>query len=435
MKPVLTRRRVRELPPVDSLALTANGFDEQTPLVKQLPVLGLFLVAVALSVSVPTLVVTSATALVAAVLMIVAATALAAVMPRVDALGRVALVIPAIDFLAVGVLRFATGESASIFASLAVLPTVWVAAGPGRRHIALASIGVVAGLVLPFLLGSTLEENPNELTRGVFSAGAFGLAALVVNELSRMARERVADISAREKLTHLELTQASAVQQALLPKERAELHGYAFAGVCLPSRAIGGDFFDWYDIQGGAAFTVGDVMGKGVGAGIIAATVRAVVRSARNHDDLAVAASRASESLASDLGDTASFATMFHARLDESTGVVRYLDAGHGLTLHVHADGSWDRLASHNLPVGIGEDAWATAELVLLPGDSLVSCSDGILDLYDGRVESLRHVAELVSQSADAADAVARISARAEGGANDDDVTVLVLARGVRAAC
>lgn len=431
MKPVLTRRRVRELPPVDSLALTANGFDEQTPLVKQLPVLGLFLVAVALSVSVPTLVVTSATALVAAVLMIVAATVLAAVMPRVDALGRVALVIPAIDFLAVGVLRFATGESASIFASLAVLPTVWVAAGPGRRHIALASIGVVAGLVLPFLLGSSLEENPNELTRGVFSAGAFGLAALVVNELSRMARERVADISAREKLTHLELTQASAVQQALLPKERAELHGYAFAGVCLPSRAIGGDFFDWYDIQGGAAFTVGDVMGKGVGAGIIAATVRAVVRSARNHDDLAVAASRASESLASDLGDTASFATMFHARLDESTGVVRYLDAGHGLTLHVHADGSWDRLASHNLPVGIGEDAWATAELVLLPGDSLVSCSDGILDLYDGRVESLRHVAELVSQSADAADAVARISARAEGGANDDDVTVLVLARAV----
>lgn len=431
MRPVLARRRVRELPPVDSLALTANGFDEQTPLVKQLPVLGLFLVAVALSVSVPTLVVTSATALVAAVLMMVGATALAAVMPRTDALGRVALVIPAIDFLAVGVLRFATGESASIFASLAVLPTVWVAAGPGRRHIALASLGVVAGLVLPFLLGSTLEENPNELARGVFSAGAFGLAALVVNELSRMARERVADISAREKLTHLELTQASAVQQALLPKERAELHGYAFAGVCLPSRAIGGDFFDWYDIRGGAAFTVGDVMGKGVGAGIIAATVRAVVRSARNHDDLAVAASRASESLASDLGDTASFATMFHARLDETTGVVRYLDAGHGLTLHVHADGSWDRLASHNLPVGIGEDAWATAELVLLPGDSLVSCSDGILDLYDGRVESLRHVAALVSQSADAADAVARISARAEGGANDDDVTVLVLARAV----
>lgn len=431
MRPVLTRRRVRELPPIDSLALTANGFDEQTPLVKQLPVLGLFLVAVALSVSVPTLVVTSATALVAAVLMMVAATALAAVMPRTDALGRVALVIPAIDFLAVGVLRFATGESASIFASLAVLPTVWVAAGPGRRHIALASLGVVAGLVLPFLLGSTLEENPNELARGVFSAGAFGLAALVVNELSRMARERVADISAREKLTHLELTQASAVQQALLPKERAELHGYAFAGVCLPSRAIGGDFFDWYDIQGGAAFTVGDVMGKGVGAGIIAATVRAVVRSARNHDDLAVAASRASESLASDLGDTASFATMFHARLDETTGVVRYLDAGHGLTLHVHADGTWDRLASHNLPVGIGEDAWATAELVLLPGDSLVSCSDGILDLYDGRVESLRHVAALVSQSTDAADAVARISARAEGGANDDDVTVLVLRRAV----
>lgn len=432
MRPTLAHRRARTLPAVDSVALTANGFDRQIPLVKQLPVLGLFLIAVVLSVTVPTIEVTSAPALIGSVVMMLGATALAAVLPRVDPLGRATLLIPALDFLVVGVLRFATGESASIFASLAVLPTVWVAAGPGRRHVALACLGVGAGLVLPFLLGSTLEDNPNEIARGFFSAGAFGLAAAVVNDLARMARERVADISAREKLTHLELTQASVVQQALLPKERTQVLGYAFAGVCLPSRAIGGDFFDWYDIEGGAAFTVGDVMGKGVGAGIIAATVRAVVRSARGHDDLSVAASRASESLSSDLGETASFATLFHARLDEATGTVRYLDAGHGLTLHVRADGTWDRLASHNLPVGIDSDEpWATAQLTLLPGDSLVSCSDGILDLYDGRVESLRHVAALVAQSTDAADAVARISAGAEDGTNEDDVTVLVLTRAV----
>ncbi|MBC7725820.1 MAG: serine/threonine-protein phosphatase [Burkholderiaceae bacterium] len=381
--------------------------------------------------TVPTIEISSSSALVCSVVMMLGATALAALLPRVDPLGRATLMIPALDFLIVGMLRFATGESASIFASIAVLPTVWIASGPGRRHVAFACLGVAAGLMLPFVLGSTLQDNPNEIARGFFSAGAFGLAALVVNNLARMARERVADISAREELTRLELTQASVVQQALLPKGRTEVRGYAFAGACLPSRAIGGDFFDWYDIDGGAAFTVGDVMGKGVGAGIIAATVRAVVRSARGHDDLAVAASRASESLVSDLGDTSSFATLFHARLNETTGTVRYLDAGHGLTLHVHADGTWDRLSSQNMPVGMWSDEqWATTQLTLAPGDTLVSCSDGVLDLYDGRIESLRHIAALVVTATDAADAVARISARAEQGeANEDDVTVLVLRR------
>ena len=415
----------------DTLAVSVIGLDEQSPLVKQLPVVGLFAVAVLLSLLVPTITVSSPPALIAAMLLIVVATVIAAVLTRLDASGPILILIPGLDFVVIGVLRFATGESASIFASLAILPVVWVAALDGRRHIVYAFSGVVLGLLIPFVLGSTLEENPNEIARGFFSALAFGLAAAVVNDLARLARERVADIRAREQLTIVELEQASAVQQALLPKPLATAGDYSFAGVCVPSRAIGGDFFDWYDTAGGMAFTVGDVMGKGVGAGIIAATVRAVVRSARNHDDLSVGLDRASECLASDLGDTAAFATLFHARLDADTGVVRYVDAGHGLSLHVRADGTWERLASPNLPVGIWTDEpWVTSELSLQPGDSLVSCSDGILDLYDGTVESLRRVAELVAAAEDAAGVVDHVRGLAErSAAADDDVTVLVVRR------
>lgn len=431
MTPALADTRSPASPRGDRLAVSAIGLDDQSPLVKQIPVLLLFAVAVALSFLVPTIMITSSSALLASVAVMIAGTVCAAALSRWGGVGRLVLIVPALDFLAVGVLRYATGESASIFASLAILPVVWVAASPGRRHVVYAFVGVCIGLLTPFVLGSTLEDNPNEVARGLFSAVAFGMAAAVVNDLARLARAHVADISARERLVQLELAQASAVQQALLPKSGAGATGYDFAGVCLPSRAIGGDFFDWYDIDGGAAFSVGDVMGKGVGAGIIAATVRAVLRSARNHDDPAVAVERASESLASDLSDTASFATMFHARLNQDSGVVRYIDAGHGLSLHVRADGSWERLASYNLPAGIGTDEpWTTSQLQLRPGDSLVSCSDGILDLYDGTVESLRHVAAIAAAATSAADAVARIRAEADGvDAHDDDVTVLVLSR------
>ncbi|MDJ0325482.1 SpoIIE family protein phosphatase [Cryobacterium sp. PH31-AA6] len=398
---------------------------------KQAPVAFLFAVAVVLSLVVPTIEVTNATALIAAVVVMAAITALAAILPRFDPSGRVLLLIPALDFLVVGILRFATGESASIFASLAILPTVWVAALPGRRNVAYAFLGVCAGLLVPFLLGSTLEENPNELMRGVFSASAFGLAAAVVNDLARLARNHVADVRAREQLALLELEEASVVQQALVPKTGSGASGYDFAGICLPAKTIGGDFFDWYNVAGGTAFTLGDVMGKGVGAGIIAAAVRAVIRSARNTDDLSVPLDRASDFLEADLGDTDSFATLFHARLEETTGVVRYVDAGHGLSLHVRADGSWTRLASLNLPVGMWRDEpWAIAQVLLEPGDALISCSDGILDLYDGTVEALRHVAAIVADRSSASDVVARICALVVGSdAHEDDVTVIILSR------
>jgi sigma-B regulation protein RsbU (phosphoserine phosphatase) len=238
-------------------------------------------------------------------------------------------------------------------------------------------------------------------------------------------------VRAREELTLVELRDASTVQQALLPKPRTDTSHYDFAGICLPAKSVGGDFFDWYDVPGGTAFTLGDVMGKGVGAGIIAATVRAVIRSAKNHDDLSVPLDRASNSLNNDLGELASFATLFHARLDEATGVVQYVDAGHGLSLHVRADGSWTRLSSANLPVGIGSDEpWRTATIILEPGDALISCSDGILDLYDGSIESMQHVALIVADRTSAGDVVSRIRALAQGvEANEDDITALVVTR------
>jgi sigma-B regulation protein RsbU (phosphoserine phosphatase) len=418
------------------LAAIPLGFADRPPLVKQAPVAILFLIAVALSAIVPTIQITDAAALIGACILMAVTTVLAAVLPRIDPGQRAVFLVPALDFVVVGVLRFSTGESTSIFASLVILPSVWIAAADGRRNIVYAFLGICVALLVPFLLGSTLEDNPNELARGLFSAAAFGTAAAVVNELARLARNHIAYVRAREELTMVELRDASAVQQALLPKTRSEASGYDFAGMCLPAKSVGGDFFDWYTVPGGTAFTLGDVMGKGVGAGIIAATVRAVIRSAKHHDDLSVPLDRASISLNSDLGELASFATLFHARLHEATGVVQYVDAGHGLSLHVRADGSWTRLSSPNLPVGIGGDEpWRTAEITLEPGDALISCSDGILDLYDGTIESMQHVAAIVAQRSSADDVVSRIRALAQGvDANEDDITVLVVTRPVEVA-
>jgi sigma-B regulation protein RsbU (phosphoserine phosphatase) len=381
--------------PESAVRAGTGGTSGPTPVLKQLPMLLLFALALLASFTVPTLEVTSPLALVIATAVLGVATVASVLVSLRRDLGRYAVVVPALDFVAVGVLRIGTGENASVFGSLVILPVVWFSLNPGRWNVLVAFVGVYVSLGLPLLL-ELGSQNANELWRGFFSALAFAVAALVVNELSRRTRESLEASRARERLSEEELTRASVVQQALLPKTRAPLPGYQVAGVCLPSKAVGGDFFDWYPVREGLAFTLGDVMGKGVGAGIIAATARAVVRSAKNVPDPVAAIERTADCFTAEMSAAASFATVFHARVRAEDHTVLYADAGHGLSALVRADGTHERLESTDLPVGVpGAAGWRSHEVVLGPGDLIVTFSDGVLDLYDGTLRAVDRVAEL----------------------------------------
>ena len=405
------------------------GADEISPLLKQAPIVVLFTAAVILSSSISTLTVTFGPALVLGAALIVTATLLAAVFRRASLL-RFATIVPALDFLAAGCLRYATGESHSIYASLVLLPVLWFAALEGRRYVLYGVLGAVVAILVPFALGARTTDNPNELLRGLYSTIIFAVTAWVVNDLASRARRRLGVAREQAAAAGEELSRAAQIQRFLLPKEAAPLPGYETAGACMPSKAVGGDFFDWYPIEGGLGFTLGDVMGKGAGAGMIAATTRAVIRSARKSEDPVTALALTSDCLATELSQAASFATLFHARLRASDGRVLFSDAGHGLTLLVRAEGSWERLASRELPVGLlAEATWSSFEVHLNPGDMIVSFSDGVLDLYDGTLAAIDEIALLAAAAGSAGDLVNAVRNRAAGNANPDDVTILAVRR------
>ena len=319
--------------------------DELSPLWKQLPFLVLFIVAAGMSSTIPTLTVSDWGALAAGAALTAAATGLAAAAARPGA-GTLRRVVPSLDFLAAGALRHGTGESHSIYASIVLLPVLWFAAREGRRNVGYAAAGATVAIMVPFALGSSIDANPNELFRGLYSTLIFVLSALVVNELARRARRSLNSARAQAAAATAELSRAAQIQRFLLPKNAAPLPGYQTAGACIPSKAVGGDFFDWYLIDGGLGFTLGDVMGKGAGAGMIAATTRAVIRSAKNSSDPVTALTLTQDCLATDLSQAGSFATLFHARLRASDGRILFSDAGHGLTLVIRTDGTWERLSS-----------------------------------------------------------------------------------------
>lgn len=226
-----------------------------------------------------------------------------------------------------------------------------------------------------------------------------------------------------------ELDRAAQVQRALLPKSIVRPAGYDVAACCLPARSVGGDFYTWNDTPDGAAFTVGDVMGKGLSAAIISATVRGVFLATAALGDIVGTVSAAAKVLHPDLEEAGRFVTMLHARLEAGTGVLRYLDSGHGLGMIVRADGSHERLFSANPPIGVGADVPLVAgETVLGPGDTFVTVSDGVLDLFDGTLGSLDTVSAIVQEHGTAQAAVDHISALTPRQAADD-VTVLVVRR------
>lgn len=246
-----------------------------------------------------------------------------------------------------------------------------------------------------------------------------------INALFRRSRTPAADAAAQS-----ELSRAAEVQQSLLPQEVVRLDGYEVAGVFRPSRSVGGDFYDWYQTADGLHLTFADAMGKGMGAALIAATVRAVMRSVRYEPDLGNAFGLASRSIASDLDQSGSFVTLFHARLDAGSGKVDYVDAGHGLALHVSADGEAQRIQSAGPPVGAWADArWPQAELELAPGDSLVVVSDGVLDVFPSVEAFTEAVLRATHGQPTAEAACAALLRLAPAETAEDDVTAVMVRR------
>lgn len=263
--------------------------------------------------------------------------------------------------------------------------------------------------------------------------GSFAMAGpdpRIFSEVEQEHFRRAAGWIEEELARETELVRAAEVQKSLLPQSAPVVEGYEIAGASTPSRSVGGDFYDWYPVPDGLGFTLADVMGKGVGAAIVAATVRAVIRTSAPDSGTVATVTRAAGALDDDLKDTNSFVTLFHAKLRQRDGRVRYVDAGHGLTLVIRADGTFTRLAHDDLPIGTAfESRWHRHTVWLGVGDTLLTFSDGVLDLFDGTVASLADVVAMVVYGGSITEVVASLTRMAELDTDTDDVVVLGIRR------
>jgi hypothetical protein len=400
---------------------------ERVPVFRQSFIALLVVLAAVLSTVLPWLLVTDAVTMWLGVAVALAALAFAALMARHADLRRWELVVPAADFAAVGLLRYGTGDQRSIFLPIVLLAVIWIASWPGRRNVLLPLAGTCVTLLMPYLF-SPDGRGPSELVRLAFALVVYATVAAAVNELARQAKARLERARAQQHAVERELARAAVVQQSLLPPDASTLPAaFAVFGACVPAREVGGDFFDWYPTSTGIAVTVGDVMGKGVGAGMIAAAVRSVVRSSVDDGDPSEAFRRASVGLTTSAYDTETqFTTAFHARIDADGGV-SWADAGHGLAFIRRASGDVDRLDSADLPIGVGT-GWQRHRSQLGEGDVFVCVSDGVLDLFPVELEALHDLERLLAETPEPARVVEVVERLARERERSDDVTVVATA-------
>jgi phosphoserine phosphatase RsbU/P len=235
-----------------------------------------------------------------------------------------------------------------------------------------------------------------------------------------------------------DLRLAGNVQRFLMPAPVSHPH-LEVAREFLPYREVGGDFYDFLRLgPQRLAVTVGDVMGKGISAALLAASLLAAVRSQLQGDGVALgeAVSRVNR-LFWEVTPPGLFASLFVVVFDLEAGKVEYVNAGHHYPFRVQAGGVLEDLVDGGPVLGLMEGAaYATAERSVRRGDLFVLYSDGVVDRSNAQGEQLG-VERLKQAALHAAADGARIALYSmlgevqgwSGGTPPDDDATLIVAR------
>src|SRR5215831_3610242 len=214
------------------------------------------------------------------------------------------------------------------------------------------------------------------------------LAVEAGNVLERV--EMVKSIEQRKRLEQ-ELTLAEETQRSILPQTLPQVKNLSIRGFSKPTRYVGGDFYDFVELESGELFGVlADVSGKGISASLLSSMLLGCLEmQLRAGVALAEAVTRLNRFLY-EKTSASRFVTMFLFTMT-SDGRGQYISAGHNPTYVFRAaTGEIEELTSNNIIVGAFSFAtYEPADLQLNPGDVLLAYSDGLTEAENPRGEML----------------------------------------------
>jgi predicted ester cyclase len=274
------------------------------------------------------------------------------------------------------------------------------------------------GIVIHRIVGGKVAEEWSE------GSGILGLTQ------QRLEQE----ISEREQVEQ-ELRVARRIQQASLPKDVPDLEGWEIAPHYQPAREVGGDFYDFFELENGQfGLVVGDATGKGMPAALVMATTCGMLRAvAQSSNSPGAVLGRVNDALSARIPPNM-FVTCFYALLDPESGRLSYANAGHDLP-YLRRGNETEQLRARGMPLGLMSGVeYEEGESLLQVGDSIVFYSDGLVEAHNARREMFGspRLRRLIMEH-DEERALGEVlleelySFTGEGWEQEDDITLLTL--------
>jgi serine phosphatase RsbU (regulator of sigma subunit) len=349
---------------------------------------------------------------------------------------------------------------------------LWAGFRVGSRGVTLAAAAITAVAILATIhgVGSFVGKTDNESIllleafMAVITFTGLLLVAVRTQQLeadaaleahNRMLEQRVAERTAEvadknrlleEKQARIDhdLKTAQALQASILPTDFSPYPTTGIAAFMKPALEVGGDFYDVFPLDGGRlGLVIADVSGKGVAAAFYMAVTRTMLRSvALDSAAPADCVNRVNAALCRE-NPLDMFVTVLYAELDEASGAVRFVNAGHCEPVLVDADGKAQLLRrSGNPPLGVMPDrTFVEKSFTLAPGEMLFLYTDGITEAFnpDGQMFRVQRLLEVAHECAAGSPrdlmlkVIGSVESFSAGALQADDITCLVIHRSVHA--
>jgi Stage II sporulation protein E (SpoIIE) len=208
----------------------------------------------------------------------------------------------------------------------------------------------------------------------------FGLAFYSFGFLEGRLRESVERLKEAE-FAEKELELARDIQSRLLPPPIVEGEGFRVTARNLPARFVAGDFYDVFHLaDGNLGLVIADVSGKGIGAALIMASVKAVVPLVAAGRSAADTLTQLNRKLSRELAPR-EFVALCFARFDATRGTLEIANAGLPDPYRLREDGSAESLPTPGarLPLGSRRDtAYESLSVQLGRADRVLFVTDGL---------------------------------------------------------
>lgn len=186
-----------------------------------------------------------------------------------------------------------------------------------------------------------------------------------------------------ERINNQLLEYASLVQKRFLPEEPPQYPNFEFAGMTVPAKTVGGDFYDFIPLgKNRLGILVGDVSGKGVTAALFMAKLVSDFRQICHMEPDPEQVMSTINSILHKRSTKGMFVTAIYSLLDMEKNTMHVSNAGH-LPVFIRSKGNEvaKKAKAGGVPLGIFPDTtYPKEEILLETGDLGLIFTDGAIE-------------------------------------------------------